>query len=46
MNGRDTSSNDVDDKIAEQTEIEKDDNGTLTSKSDNIIKLSTKDVRF
>jgi len=43
MSGRDTSNNDVDDNIAEKTEIEKEDNETLTSKSDNINKLSTKE---
>ncbi len=40
MSGRD---NDVDDNIAEQNEIEKEDNEILTSKSDDIIELSTKE---
>jgi len=43
MSGRDNSNNDVDDNIAEQTEIDKEDNENLTSKSDNIIELSTKE---
>ena len=37
MSRRDTSNNDVDDNIAEQTKIEKEDNETLTSKSDKIF---------
>ena len=43
MSRRDTSTNDIEDNLAEQTEIEKEDNESLTSKSDNIIELSTKE---
>ena len=43
MSRRDTSNNEVDDNIAEQNEFEKEDNESLTSKSDDIIELSTKE---
>ena len=43
MSRRETNNIVSDDNIAEQNEIEKEDNETLTSKSDNIIELSTKE---
>lgn len=46
MSGRDTNNNDADDNIAEQNEIEKVDNETLTTKSDTIIELSKKEHRI
>jgi len=43
MSGRDNSNNDEDDNISEQTEIGKEDNENLTSKSENITELSTQE---